>query len=228
MKKAINLDFTSLLDVIMILLFIILAGIGQKAQETKEDLVRSEQEVESLNQDIVSYNETIAELQSQNKELTAQLDNTLQQYNDLLAITREDKDTVKMYSAAIRRTTKYSLICTPVRDGHSGSWNVDIDLYTDNTYGSDLTYTDSFRLTHDYELSAEERQHVLARQELDLTHFLEKQLPGNSTEFCYIQIEYPANDQYFSSLDLDIINKSLSNMQNGHGLQCYVEKIARH
>ena len=96
MKKAINLDFTSLLDVIMILLFIILAGIGQKAQETKEDLVRSEQEVESLNQDIVSYNETIAELQSQNKELTAQLDNTLQQYNDLLAITREDKDTVKM------------------------------------------------------------------------------------------------------------------------------------
>jgi len=42
MKREKNLDFTSLLDVIMILLFIVLSGIGRRAQTTEAELKKAE------------------------------------------------------------------------------------------------------------------------------------------------------------------------------------------
>ncbi len=224
MKRENNLDFTPLLDVIMILLFIVLAGIGHKAQETKDDLTKAEKQIAELEENSLRLEESIRELESHNNDLTVELDAVSQHYNDLLAITEYGKTNLNAYPAVLRRVMKSTLVCEPVPEEWSDNWNVKVDLYIDKTYDNDLVYADSFKLVHDYDLTAEERQRINARQEQEMTQFLEKHLEVDASEYCYITIQYPELDENFSSLDLDIIEKAINNTQNDRGLKCYIER----
>jgi len=242
MKREKNLDFTSLLDVIMILLFIVLSGIGRKAQITEAELQKAEsraqateaelQKAESraakLDESVQAYEGEIAKLAAENIDLNTELDAVLEQYTDLRTIADygSDNNYRKAYPAVLRRVAKSTIVCLPEPEAHSDRWNVRVDVYIDKTYDNSLVYTDTCTLIHDYGLSPYERRRANARQELEMTKFLEACLMQDEEpmEYCYITIQYPAGDENFSSLDLDIIERAISNIQNQRGLKCYIEK----
>ena len=86
MKREKNLDFTSLLDVIMILLFIVLSGIGRKAQITEAELQKAESRAAKLDESVQAYEGEIAKLAAENIDLNTELDAVLEQYTDLRTI----------------------------------------------------------------------------------------------------------------------------------------------
>lgn len=241
MKREKNLDFTSLLDVIMILLFIVLSGIGRRAQTTEAELKKAESRAQAteaelkkaesraavLSESVQAYEEEIAQLSAENIDLNTELDAVLEQYTDLKTITDYGSGGYqKAYPAVLRRVAKSTIVCLPEPEAHSDRWNVRVDLYIDRTYDNSLVYTDTYTLIHDYDLSPYERRRANARQELEMTKFLETCLMQDEEpmEYCYITIQYPAGDENFSSLDLDIIERAISNIQNERGLKCYIEK----
>ena len=231
MKRGNNLDFTPLLDVIMILLFVILAGIGRRAAVTRAELTEAEIRIaeldesrEALEESVGLLEESVALLEEQNRVMTEQFDEISQQYGDLRAITEYDRDHLYAYPAVLRRVTKLTLVCMPEEDIHTGDWSVHVDLYMDNDYDNDLVYLGTHTLIHDYELTQEQRRLLTARQELETTGFLSQYLEQDVTEYCYVTIQYPVNDAHFSSIDLDILEKSVNNTQSRLGLRCYIER----
>ena len=96
MKRNSNLDFTPLLDVIMILLFIVLAGIGQRAQVTKNELAAAETEIEGLLRDKDALESDLSRMQEQNGAMAQELDTLNEQYSamglELDSLTEQNEE----------------------------------------------------------------------------------------------------------------------------------------
>lgn len=232
MKKDTHLDFTPLLDVIMILLFIIVASVGQRANITRESLkeveakaVELEEENSRLEAELSLSGEELLQMKAESDSLQESMDAVSQEYEEYRAVRGETADPGRVYDAVLNRVTKVSLICVPEQDRHTGEWSVFVEMYADNDMEKSQVYADSFQIMHDYELGKEEREKVNAEQELMATSFLKEHLADKPMEACYFSLQYPADNEYLSSLDIDILEKAVTNIQRELGIRCYVEKL---
>lgn len=214
-KKELILDFTSLLDVIMILLFVVISNMNQTSLAINEEAEKAVAEAQSQYADM---NSRLEELQNEY--------NMLQNEYDYLKITTDyDADDTSVYEATIERMAKVVLICNTDENDLTGNYEVKIDLYLDGNMNGESTFLESVIIEHDLDLSREEREKFNAEQVLNVTKVLSGALRDVDKEMIWVSIQYAYDDENFSSSDLRIIKESIHNLQRSFSKTCYVDEI---
>ena len=224
MRRETHLDFTSLLDVIMILLFIVLAGIGQRANITKDELEAAKVSMEALKEDAAEKDRELRLMESREAELSAQLESLSAEYGDYRALHDGTAAEAEVYEAVLHSLKRMALVCRPVQDASSGNWEVEVTLYRENGQEG-AARSDVFRIRHDFTLGPEERRRFNASQELAATAFLKENLTDLKDGVCLLTVQYPSVSENFSSLDLDILEKAAANLRDELDLKLYVERF---
>ena len=231
-KKGLILDFTSLLDVILILLFMVIVNMGQVShtanQQTEHALKEAVAQAAAYQ---ASLNE--AEAQLQGYEALAkehqQLQNDyalLQDEYDYLKITSDfDETDISVYRAAIERMSKAVLILDTETDPASGNPAVTADIYLNTQADGTGSYMGSFRLLHDFSLTKEERERYSAQQVLEVTRTLSGALRGQEHEMVWFSIQYAYDDENISNSDLTIIKEAIHNLERNFSISCYVGEM---
>jgi biopolymer transport protein ExbD len=249
-KRELILDFTSLLDVIMILLFVVignmsLASVSANAAakaETEAAQSALEEEQAELEAAAEKNNELEAELaelvreaeQLQQKnadlelELKVLLENhtaLLEEYDYLKIITDFDANDTSAYGQVIERMTKVLLLCETGQNEATGLPEVRVGIYRSGGTEQEKSYVTSVVLAHDVSLSKEERAELVAGQVTELTKALSGALRKNAEEVVWCSVQYAYDDENFSQSDLEVIEEAIRNLERSFSKTCFMEKI---
>ena len=207
-KRELILDFTSLLDVIMILLFVVIHNMNQASLSAHEETERA-----------------LAEVQSQVEALTDERDDLLAQVEDLKIISGLNVDDMSVFKATIERMAKVTLICTTEMNDETDNYEVRVDIYLGTDPNEDQSLVDSVIIEHDLNLTREERMRFNAGQVTKVTKVLENMLKDVDLKLLWFSIQYTYEDENFSNLDLEILNRSISDLERVLSKSCYIDKI---
>ncbi len=249
-KRELILDFTSLLDVIMILLFIIisnmnLASVNANAEARAEtEAVQSalaEEQAESkaaadrikeLEAMLAELEQRAEELQQANAdtelELKVLLENhaaLLEEYDYLKIITDFDASDTSAYGQVIERMTKVLLLCDTGQNPETGNTEVTVGIYRTSGKQEEKSYVTSVVFVHDFSLTRQEREELAARQVTELTKALSGALREHSEEVIWCSVQYAYDDENFSQSDLEIIDEAIRNLERSFSKTCFMEKI---
>jgi len=245
-KRELILDFTSLLDVIMILLFVVISNMSlvsananaaakEETEAAKEALAAEQLQAEEATEKIAELNEKLAELESVNQrnedlelELKVLLENhtaLLEEYDYLKIITDFDANDTTAYEQVIKRMTKVLLLCETGRNEETGFPEVRVCIYRSGGKSEEKTYVTSVVLTHDFSLTKDERAELTAGQVTELTKALSGALRENSEEVVWCSVQYAYDDEDFSQSDLEVIDEAIRNLERSFSKTCFMEKI---
>ncbi len=249
-KRELILDFTSLLDVIMILLFIIisnmnLASVSANAEAKAETeaaqsaLAEEQAEAEAAADKIKELEALLAEseqkaeeLQQANAdtelELKVLLENhaaLLEEYDYLKIITEFDANDTSSYGQVIERMTKVLLLCDTGQNPETGQTEVTVGIYRASGKQEEKSYVSSVVLVHDFSLTRREREELAARQITELTKALSGALREHSEDVVWCSVQYAYDDENFSQSDLEIIDEAIRNLERSFSKTCFTEKI---
>ena len=210
-KKDLVLDFTSLLDVIMIILFVVVSSMGQTALNAQAE---SEKEVSDLQEEVNQLSTENNDLRNENALLSEKAGESNVSDGDVL-------------EALLKRTAKITLDCnTYVDEEKSDSNKVDITVYTG--VGSDDQENDgTISFSHNFNLSTEEREKKNADMQRDMLVKLKDVIEPLDVELVIISIQYKYDDLNFSQADLDNILAAISNLERELEITCFVNNIKR-
>lgn len=228
-KRDLVLDFTSLLDVIMIILFVVISSMGQASFNAKEEAQRQIEENAGIQQELKIAQQSLQNLQDEydemgesNEELQKQIEELLKENN---LYKTEDIDKGLLYESLMEESKKVTLICTPyINSNKSNSNEVEITLYSGES-GSEQEALDIVIFTHDFDLTREERIAKNAKMQADMYRSLEKLIKGNNLELVFITIEYTYGDKNFSQTDLNNIIKAVDDLERNYSITCYIDKV---
>ena len=192
-KKELMLDFTSLLDVILILLFIVIANMNQASAAVGEELTAqltdSEARIHMLEEERTQLSAQLEEMrisEAENAAAIQELDQLQErfealqeEYDHLKITTNYDEDDVSVYREAIEKTTRVVLMCDTSLNTVTGNQEVKVDIYLDSGEDGKQSYVSSVVLVHDFSLLAEERERRWADQTVDMTMALSSPPPNN-------------------------------------------------
>lgn len=245
-KRELILDFTSLLDVIMILLFVVIGNMSlvsananaaakEETEAAKEVLAAEQLQAKEATEKIAELNEKLAELESVNQrnedlelELKVLLENhtaLLEEYDYLKIITDFDANDTTAYEQVIKRMTKVLLLCETGRNEETGFPEVRVGIYRSGGESEEKTYVTSVVLTHDFSLTKDERAELTAGQVTELTKALSGALRENSEEVVWCSVQYAYDDEDFSQSDLEVIDEAIRNLERSFSKTCFMEKI---
>lgn len=249
-KRELILDFTSLLDVIMILLFVIisnmnLASVNANAEakaetEAVQGALEEKQAEADAAADRIKELETLLseaekkaeELQQANAdtelELKVLLENhaaLLEEYDYLKIITDFDASDTSAYGQVIERMTKVLLLCDTGQNPETGLTEVTVGIYRTSGKQEEKSYVSSVVFVHDFSLTTRERGELEARQVTELTKALSGALREQSEEVVWCSVQYAYDDENFSQSDLEIINEAIRNLERSFSKTCFMEKI---
>ena len=245
-KRELILDFTSLLDVIMILLFVVISNMSlasvnanaaakEETEAAKEALAAEQLQAEEAAEKIAELSEKLAELEGvkQNNadlelELQVLLENhtaLLEEYDYLKIITDFDASDTSAYGQVIKRMTKVLLLCETGRNEETGFPEVRVGIYRSGQGAEEETYVTSVRLVHDFSLTKEEREKLAAEQVTEMTKALSGALRENSEEVIWCSVQYAYDDENFSQSDLEVMNEAIRNLERSFSKTCFMEKI---
>jgi len=245
-KRELILDFTSLLDVIMILLFVVIGNMSlvsananaaarEETRAAKEALAEEQQQTEETAEKLAELSEKLSELEEvkQNNadlelELKVLLENhtaLLEEYDYLKIITDFDASDTSAYGQVIKRMTKVLLLCDTETDGETGLPKVCIGIYRAGGTEEEKTYVTSVELLHDFSLTAEERAALTAGQVTELTKALSGALRDSAEDVVWCTVQYAYDDVNFSQSDLDVIGEAIGNLERSFSKTCFMEKI---
>ncbi len=245
-KRELILDFTSLLDVIMILLFVVISNMSlvsananaaarEETEAAKEALATEQQQTEEAAETIAELTEKLRELEEvkQNNadlelELQVLLENhkaLLEEYDYLKIITDFDASDTTAYGQVIKRMTKVLLLCETGTNEETGLPEVRVGIYRSDGEDSEKSYVTSVVLVHDFSLSKEERGEAAARQVTELTKALSGALRESSEDVVWCTVQFAYDDENFSQSDLDVISESIRNLERSFSKTCFMEKI---
>lgn len=233
------LDFTSLLDVILILLFIVIANMNQASAAAGEELTAQlteadariqvmEQEREQLLSQLEEMRIGEAEnaaLRQEFEQLQEQYASLQEEYDHLKITTNYDEDDVSVYQAAIEKTSHVVLICDTALNSATGNQEVNVDIYLDGAGEGKQSYVSSVVLVHDFSLSAEQRERLWADQTVDMTMALSAALREDAGKMAWFSIQYHYDDKNFANSDIEIINRAIENLEHSFGIPCYAEEM---
>ena len=238
-KRELILDFTSLLDVIMILLFIIISNMNLVTQDAsaaaKEELAAVKEQAEEAAGEIEELTEQLAEMEALKQEhadleleLKVLLENhaaLLEEYDYLKIITDFDAADTSVYGKVIERMTKIVLLCDTGKNEETGNQEVQVGIYLLSGNEEDKSYVTSVVLTHDFSLTKGERAELAAEQVTEMTKALSGALREGAEEVVWVSVQYAYDDENFSNSDLEIISESIGNLERSFSKTCFMEKI---
>ena len=249
-KRELVLDFTSLLDVIMILLFVVISNMSlvsananaaakeetEAAQEalTKEQMQTkaAAEKIAELTGEIADLTERLEDANRENADLELELQvllenhkALLEEYDYLKIITEFDADDTSVYGQVIERMTKVLLLCETGKNEETGYPEVRIGIYRSGGTEEEKTYVSSVVLVHDFSLEKDDRAALMASQVTELTKALSGALRENTEEVVWCSVQYAYDDENFSQSDLEIIGEAIRNLERSFSKSCYMEKI---
>ncbi|MBE5931231.1 MAG: hypothetical protein E7268_09300 [Lachnospiraceae bacterium] len=245
-KRELILDFTSLLDVIMILLFVVISNMSlvsananaaarEETEAAKEALAAEQMQAEEAAEKIAELNAKLAELEEvkQNNadlelELKVLLENhtaLLEEYDYLKIITDFDASDTSAYGQVIKRMTKVLLLCETGENEETGFPEVRVGIYRSGGTEEEKTYVTSVVLVHDFSLTKDERAELAAGQVTELTKALSGALRENTEEVVWCSVQYAYDDENFSQSDLEVIGEAIGNLERSFSKTCFMEKI---
>jgi len=245
-KRELILDFTSLLDVIMILLFVVISNMSlvsananaaarEETEAAKEALAAEQMQAEEAAEKIAELNAKLAELEEvkQNNadlelELKVLLENhtaLLEEYDYLKIITDFDASDTSAYGQVIKRMTKLLLLCETGENEETGFPEVRVGIYRSGGTEEEKTYVTSVVLVHDFSLTKDERAELAAGQVTELTKALSGALRENTEEVVWCSVQYAYDDENFSQSDLEVIGEAIGNLERSFSKTCFMEKI---
>ncbi|MBR6537523.1 MAG: hypothetical protein IKT67_10010 [Lachnospiraceae bacterium] len=245
-KRELILDFTSLLDVIMILLFVVISNMSlasvnanaaarEETEAAKEALAAEQLQAEETAEKIAELEKKLAQLSDVNQknadlelELKVLLENhtaLLEEYDYLKIITDFDASDTSAYGQVIERMTKVLLLCETGRNEENGYPEVRVGIYRSGGTEEEKSYVTSVKLLHDFSLSKEGRAELAAAQVTELTKALSGALRETSEEVVWCTVQYAYDDENFSQTDLEVIGEAIGNLERSFSKTCFMEKI---
>lgn len=230
-KRDLVLDFTSLLDVIMIILFVVLSDMGQASFDAKQEAQKQIEENVAIQQKLEDSQKALIDLQNEcdemaisNEELQKQVEELIKE-NNLYAA--EDIDLALLYEGLMAKSKKIVLICTPyINSNKSDSNEVEITVYS-GEYADEQEALDVVIFTHDFNLTRDERIARNAEMKADMYRALESIVKDNDLELVFITIEYTYGDKNFSQTDLNNIIGAVDNIERNYSITCYIDKVKK-
>jgi hypothetical protein len=228
-KRDLVLDFTSLLDVIMIILFVVISSMGQASFNAKEEAQKQMEENAGIQQELEIAQQSLQNLQYEYDEMGANNQELQKQVQELLKENNlyktEDIDKGLLYESLMEKSKKITLICTPyINSNKSNSNEVEITVYSGES-GAEQEALDIVIFTHNFDLTREERIAKNAEMQADMYSSLENLIKGNDLELIFITIEYTYGDKNFSQTDLNNIIKAVDDLERNYSITCYIDKV---
>lgn len=229
-KRDLILDFTSLLDVIMILLFIVMSGMGQASMEVRKEAEKKIKEAEGVKQELSVTKDSLEELKkeemaklAENQALEEKVSSLLKENEALKALgERTEADEAKLYESLMEKSTKITLVCLPYI--HEGKNEVKIRVYSGKGK-EEQEERASVIFTHDFSLSREERLLENAKMQERMYQALEKEAERADTRLILVKIQYTYGDKNFSQSDLDVISGAVQDLERKLNKTCYIDKM---
>lgn len=228
-KRDLVLDFTSLLDVIMIILFVVISSMGQASFNAKEEAQKQMEENAGIQQELEIAQQSLQNLQNEYDEMGANNQELQKQVQELLKENNlyktEDIDKGLLYESLMEDSKKITLICTPyINSNKSNSNEVEITVYSGES-GGEQEALDIVIFTHNFDLTREERIAKNAEMQADMYRSLENLIKDNDLELIFITIEYTYGDKNFSQTDLNNIIKAVDDLERNYSITCYIDKV---
>lgn len=245
-KRELILDFTSLLDVIMILLFVVIGNMSlvsvnanaaarEETEAAKEALAAEQLQTEEAAEKIAELEAKLAEAETLGQEyadleleLKVLLENhtaLLEEYDYLKIITDFDASDTSAYEQVIKRMTKVLLLCDTGINGETGQPEVSVGIYRSGGTEEEKTYVTSVVLAHDFSLTKEERAELTAGQVTEMTKALSGALRDTAEDVVWCSVQYAYDDENFSQSDLEVISEAIRNLERSFSKSCFLEKI---
>lgn len=225
-KRDLVLDFTSLLDVIMIILFVVISNMGQASLDAKEVAQAKMEENIAMQQDLNDIRQELSNLQNEYSEMII-ANEKLSKENNLYKAkdAQTDIDEAQLYESLMDKAIKITLICKPYMNPDKSDGNeVEITIYSAET-GDEQEALDIVIFTHNFDLTREERAVRNAEMQADMYRALEKIVKGKDLEFVLVTVEYIYNDKNFSQTDLNNILGAVDDIERNYAITCYIDKI---
>ncbi|MDE6026067.1 MAG: hypothetical protein K2G45_11520 [Lachnospiraceae bacterium] len=216
-KKNLILDFTSLLDVIMILLFVVICNMSNASLEANENAKKSQESLADAETKLEDMQDKLDALSADNEALKTELSGY--QINDGDSVSSE------VYEAILVSTTKVIMKCETGMDTETNNHMVSIDIIIKNKDESARQTT--AKIIHDFGLSRKERDAFNAKQIGSIKEELEKYLTYSDTKLIWVLIEYDYRDENFSNADLEIIHDAVEMLEAERNVTCYIEKMKK-
>lgn len=243
-KRQLILDFTSLLDVIMILLFVVISNMSIASLKVNEEasqnaieagaqietLTGEKQELllqlESAKEDSEEYRNAYDEVLASLKELESKYAGLQEEYDYLKIVTGYDSNNTLVYEEALKRMAKVVLICDTGTDAATGNPCVEIKIYrSESGAETQQSYAESVKVIHDFSLTKDERAKFNAEQVIEVTKALSGVLRNEANNIIWFLVQYKYDDENFSNTDLEIISKAIENLEKSFSKSCYMEEV---
>lgn len=216
-KKNLILDFTSLLDVIMILLFVVICNMSQASLEANENAEKSQESLANAEMRLEDMQDKLDELSADNEALNMELSR--------YQINSGDSVSSEAYEAILGSTTKVIMKCETGMDTETNKHMVSIDIIIKNK--DETARQTTAKIIHDFDLSRKERDQFNAKQIGSIKEELEKYLTYSDTGLIWVLIEYDYRDENFSNADLEIIRDSVEMIETDLNVTCYIEEMKK-
>lgn len=216
-KKNLILDFTSLLDVIMILLFVVICNMNNASLEANENAKKSQESLADAEMKLEDMQDKLDALSADNEALNKELS----EYQ----INSGDPVSAEAYEAILDSTTKVIMKCETGMDTETNKHMVSIDIIIKN--GDETARQTTTKIIHDFDLSRKERDEFNAKQIGSIKEELEKYLTYSDTGLIWVLIEYDYKDENFSNADLEIIRDAVEMIETDLNVTCYIEEMKK-
>lgn len=232
-KKDLVLDFTSLLDVIMIILFVVITSVGQTSIDAKEELKEAKAEKTSIQKELQKEEDAGLKLKEEAKALMVKLEELKKEKEDLdkenrLLKAMRDKtasDTKELYESLMKKSKKFTLVCLPFKNAsQSGKEEVEIKLYSGEN-GGEQEVLSSVIFEHDFSLSSEERSFKNRRMQEELYKAFDRHIKDSDTELLIFTVQYTYGDKSFSQSDLDMIDGAIKELERRRNKTCFIDRV---
>lgn len=228
-KRDLVLDFTSLLDVIMIILFVVISSMGQASFDAKEMAQNQMKENAGVQQELEASMQDLAEMQNKYEDMTTYCDSLQQQIRELLKENNlyktEDIDRELLYESLMEKSKKITLICKPYINSNKSDGNeVEITVYSSEA-GDEQEALDIVIFTHNFDLSRDERIVKNAEMQANMYKSLENLIRDTDLDLVFFTIEYTYGDKNFSQTDLNNIVRAIGDIERNYSVTCYIDKV---
>ncbi|MBD5096138.1 MAG: hypothetical protein HDT40_03875 [Lachnospiraceae bacterium] len=216
-KKNLILDFTSLLDVIMILLFVVICNMNNASLEANENAKKSQESLADVEMKLENMQDKLDALSAENEALNMELSG--------YQLNNGDSVSSEAYKTMLGSTTKVIMKCETGMDTETNKHMVSIDIIIKNK--DETARQTTAKIIHDFDLSRKERDEFNARQIGSIKEELKKYLTYADTKLIWVLIEYDYRDENFSNADLEIIHDAVEMIDADLHIPCYIEEMKK-
>lgn len=222
-RRELVLDFTSLLDVILILLFIVTSGIGESSQaasdRAEQSAARAQAQVEALEGERGQLSQELDELREKYGQL-------LEDYDYLKITSHYNAGDTSVYRQAIGRVTQAVLDCRG--GGNASAAQAEFCLYVAPAGGDGrAVFAGRRSMAHDFALSPAQRAQRSTQQANELAKLLADTLRDDGAPVIWFTIQYDYEDENFTYSDLEVIRKAISIFESAFDKPCYYSVLKR-